>query len=636
MTPARPNANKMNPKTLLISALCLSFLLGTGASWAADTATTMVAKVIESFCEGEEDCSIKNRNNDLKELKELAKEEELPFGNLYLFMYRNIAEGPQEAAVKELAGLRGRLDYNKSELSALMMDGDISVITKKRTERGKNNPSAEDLAASEARIDSAAAAEAAESQDPFFTEWMYRAYAAEGSASNADIINSDPSQSAILKEYNYLRQLYEEEVALQRKFRRLGYQSIAAEMFMNNDRGDSANIDLLYDLDLIHYLMFNQHMELPDRSGDVTLSSEDSEDEEMNLPKTPDQNAEVILSEVSENACMEDEALRNAIDTFTATPPEFTAEDLPGENNASGKTGAGSGSSSGSDSSSGSSDTSAEVQSGKDAFEDALDALASTPGDWTRSLPCNEIFCVKINLVTDTENPVVKTQPASANCIACHTGYILASMEETLSKSLNPNKVSMNVMEDATCKQGSKDIRLDINVYAVARPIVLDPGDEIDETPDQNIADLKAKWVGISGIPIPGAYDRPRNNVERAVVKDEIKDAIKEARKLEAGKTNSDAACDALFNLAGSSLAGASKLDEAAEACTAAREAIVQENQEIFDSMTFQSQMDFDGTLYSQMSAELIKLMQFFEAFEEPLNQSQEILNKILTEKNYC
>ena len=86
-------------------------------------------------------------------------------------------------------------------------------------------------------------------------------------------------QQSILNEYNVLVDKYQAELELQRDFRKLSYESIASEMFFNGDLGDSANIDILHDLDLAHYVLFGSTIDYPDRSGGEPVSLASVEEE---------------------------------------------------------------------------------------------------------------------------------------------------------------------------------------------------------------------------------------------------------------------------------------------------------------------------------------------------------------------
>lgn len=383
---------------------------------------------------------------DLEAMSDLSLSEE-PFSNLYLFMYQNVKLGPQRAAITELALHE---PYSEDELERLFLDGSLSVV-----------------------------------QDYFEDAGL------------------TISQSAVSEEYSRLLADFDEELNFQINNATVAYEALAQEIFMNGDLSDSANIDLLYELDLVHYLLFGSFMELPDRADgeeeSVQLTSEAGEAELA-------RRVRILLSSEEEDSalvCNDDEDLRDALAAYEEavliSPEDYEgvssgAELTPVEDDVSERV----------------KGESMEDVAGRSveepvSREDLLDAISGTPGNWSRGLPCNDIFCITVNLVTqEGDSDVVTADYAPTdNSVAAHIAYIAARMDETVEGGLQANKVPMNWGEDGTCKESGNDIEVDLNVYLVKKPISLSPGDDIEELPTQSVQELHDDLLALKAIPNP-------------------------------------------------------------------------------------------------------------------------------------
>jgi len=557
-------------------------------------------------------------NKDTKELKKLSDvgEDELAFENMYLFMYENIKRGPEEAALEELSKRTKRwfVGYSVKELEAIVLDGDVSEIIERRQEK-----------AIAAQVDGAiedseaAAKESAEWIDNYIAENDYsdsmedflRGYHEDYVLTEAlteEDATESYTQETILEEYSFLREEYEKELEFQRDNRKIAYQTLANEIFYNNDLSDSANIDILYDLDLINYLLFNEYIAYPDRSsgGSVQLASERSEPA-VQLAQEEDDEEE----EFSSYACLEDETLREALEAFEeyeeTLEEEESEEDADEEEEEEEVTEDEDGTSI--------SDTTVEGQN-LDDLDDLISALTGEKGDWSRSLPCGEIFCITINLVTE-EGDSIRVEESfdkEANCIACHTSYIKERLQDTMSKSLVPSKVSMNWFEDATCKEAGKFVNLDLNVYGIKVPITLDPNDDTEEIPQSEIDDLKTKLIGYGGFSFPGGS------------------------KTTLGSTLKDIECDAILNLIETGDVQ-KDVDQAIAKCTKAGDIIEEQLDEIIEEFIYEATASNDDALYQQVAAELYTMLLYFESFNDALHDTYEDgpapLSSLMS-KGYC
>lgn len=587
---------------------------------------------------------------DTKELENLAANEELPFGNLYLFMLQNIINGPEDAAIETLSdqylGIAGGVKYTEEELRSVVLEGDTQVIIDKYTTLAQQAGYATDEEREAKRAESDAQMEEFMNSNDFsattegYLQWKY-GKTTQYKAIRAEDYYSVLSQTGLFAEFNSLSEAYKKELEFQRNGRKASYEALASEMFFNNDLEDSANIDILYDLDLIHYLLFGEYITYPDRSegGDVSLASDPSE--ELDFPdaltavatpapslsrEEPEEDVEVVLAAttaVDPYTCTEDDALVDALEAYEEDPPETGLEeaeetsidyDLGDDDDDSEEEDDEETGDDDDDNSSDEGEEETDVAGAMEALDEFITALEGQVGDWTRSLPCGEVFCIEVKVITETDDPEVADYEETENCIACHTQYISERMQETTSKSLVPSKVSMNWFEDATCKEAGNDVGIDLNIYAIKKPIDLDPGDDIDEEAQKDIDDLKTRLFGVSAIPLPGDS------------------------KTILGTTLSELECSALLNI--NDIAGTNRsIDELMDECKEQAEAIEEETAEIYEEFTFDVNADNLNTLYGQVSQELYTMLLYFRNFQEGLKatyESEDAPLSSLIAKGYC
>lgn len=573
---------------------------------------------------------------DPKELNSLASNTEGAFQNLYLFMFQNVTKGPSDAAIEALQDRlkeKKKRDYTEDELRAIVIEGSIQPVIEKMQAVASAVASDPNYLATQDERLAAQDEEYAEfsSSNDFgdtlggFYDWYYAEYVAGDVLTKEDTLSSVP-QKTIMDEYTYLVELYQNEVDLQREYRKLAYESIADEMFFNNDLGDSADIDILHDLDLAHQVLFGSNITYPDRSSgeDVSLASE--QDFLSELPGDSEAPVEEDLLEVeplvtlssdtvSPYTCFDDEALRLALEDYYATDttgqldlpestivyPSLENDEDPGQD-------------SGDDDDDDEEDTpQEEVDRGLQALDGFITELSGQQGDWTRSLPCSDIFCITVELVSDTEDPVVSSGYSETdNCVLCHLAYINKRMSQTLDKSLVASKPSQNWFEDATCKEAGSEISLDLNIYTIAMPIELDPGDDIEDTPAKEIEALKDTLTEIGAIPSP---DTTQFN-----------------------KTLADLECESVVNLYEASDTPVT-LDTAQDACITAASNVQARVDEAYLKMKFEAAVGDGNTLYEQASGELYSMLLIFRNIQDGLKKTYVEDSAPLTtliKKPYC
>ncbi len=574
---------------------------------------------------------------DTKELENLASTE-VPFSNLYLFMLQNVNEGPTDDAIEEIAN---RYGYTEDEIESIVLRGSAKeIIEKKQTEAQEAEIAENAQQLADAQVQADADMEEFLASNDFgenteeYLRWYYEEYEAPPSQGE---LETRLTSEFLLNEYNVLSDAFDAELAFQQENRRLGYEALASEMFFNNDLSDSANIDILYDLDLIHYLMFGDFITYPDRSGDEDVETA-SEEEEPVLFKTPEQTDTVDLAEeepVNPYVCYGDEDLANALTAYEEAPPD-TSDALPedeGSSNIDYNIGDDDEESAPDVEDSGDDDDDSSVDSGGgeaesnpyevdlgSAFEKLDDLLSSfedfNKSNWTRNLPCNDVYCIEVKFVSESDDAEVDTDryEETENCIACHIQFIKERLEETMSKSLVPSKITMNWFEDATCKDAGKMINLDLNVYAIKKPIDLDPGDDTDDIANEDINEFKTKLFGIAGLPLPGGT------------------------KTTLGKTKAEQDCQSILNLHETSKTERA-IDDLLNQCEEAADETAAEIQTAFEEFKMESYSQSTSELYGQVSQELYSMLLYFQTFQEGLQASylteDAPLANLLT-KGYC
>jgi len=595
-------------KRLLLLSFGILFSASIGVALSRYTLAFTDTATITSLIFEQAGISVPTDTTDPKQLETLALSDGVPFQNLYLFMYQNVLEGPEAAALKLLSSqyLDG-LQFTEDELQSIVLNADTSAILEKRQAQADASQSSTDV---QSQTDAKNASDAEFQQylddnEGEFSEstlaYLTAAYAVrmQPQVAGEEDVTKSITQDGLLNTYNAITEAYQEELDLQRDNRKLAYEALASEMFLNNDLTDSANIDLLYDLDLAHYVLFGTMITYPDRSGDEEVQTASVPESFMrDAFSEPDSDVELSSEDVvSPYACLDDETLRSALDTFAVDGSEATAETPSAESTLSYPDPAQVAEDSGAspENLEVATEAAEETKQGLEALQGFLTQLAGTKGDWTRSLPCGDIFCITVKLVDGSEEDVSSTDYAETdNCVACHLSYISKSMTETTDHSLVAGKISKNWFEDATCKEAGNKVNLDINVYAIKKAIDLDPGDETDDAPNTDVQDLKTSLLHVGGFP------------------------TKDAPETILGKTPADIECESILKL--NTIAGSPQnLSDVQSSCQEAAAAVQQEIKNVFDQSQLQGMVQNQATLYQQVSAELYKMAITFRNFQDGL-----------------
>jgi len=256
------------------------------------------------------------------------------------------------------------------------------------------------------------------------------------------------------------------------------------EIFANGDTGDSG-FDVLYDLEILECLLFAECEAESIGGGNFPTTtrpssaigggggSDDEDEEEADETSTDSSSSGSSGSsgtdgEVSdevedeeeafdENACAVDDELQEALEApaadevADAEDADADAEDADADDEDPDDADDGSDTDDSDDDSSG---------------DDDLPEAASNWEDPNPSL-CGDVFCLVIRL-TNNEDP---TYLEEDNCVKCHVDFIVKAFEDTNSTSLNPSKVSGNLMEPSLCKRSLLQGGINISFIPIKVPI---------------------------------------------------------------------------------------------------------------------------------------------------------------------
>lgn len=493
--------------------------------------------------------------NNASGLKDISNDE-LPFNNLYLYMYKNIKEAPTNAAIDELTTITS---YGKEDLEKIIFDGDLKIIK--------------------------------------------------------DTISPDGPASIeqISQEFNYINDKYQDELEFQIENRRLLYASLANEIFMNGDLSDSAGVDLINDLNEINKLIFGEDLEQPDRGGseEVVLASEELFGPVLSKVKRESDEEENNAEEAELMICSEDQELADEIAEYEENHPEEDSGDSDSGTDDGSDSGDADGSGDSDDSSengsgsTGSGGTSSEEKYSEEAFDEFLTEISGNLGNWSRELPCGEVFCITVKLVSPADDETAEEKyEDTTNCIACHISYIKQRMDQTTSESLVPSRVSTNFLEDSTCKEAGGKVTSSMHVYAIPMPILQDQNDKTDENAAKNVDELEQNLYEVGGLTLPEDADQ------------KTPDEMDQERIISTHPVSTQ--------------------EEIIAESLRAAEMRAEEIQETFELFELQTQLQNSNDIYEQFSAELAVFAAYFVNFQNQIRLTyNDALGKLL-DKPYC
>lgn len=240
------------------------------------------------------------------------------------------------------------------------------------------------------------------------------------------------------------------------------------EMFANGDESDSG-FDLLVDLDVIQAILFNKEIQsMPGQGGGGGGRDSDSgASDQSSAPENPAQESQNNSNTPAVAKKPSAQAPVDASKVDCPTDSGLNAE-IEKERNLDRANGAPQLDEKGNDPSASTTDTTETTE--------PEPIKAAKAGDWHRELPCDDVFCIKLELRYKTESSFT----VSDNCVLCHVQKINESFNKLLSHNLVPNKITGNLLEGPKCKDALyKANWLTSNIIVIGQPILTPPNDDL-------------------------------------------------------------------------------------------------------------------------------------------------------------
>lgn len=187
--------------------------------------------------------------------------------------------------------------------------------------------------------------------------------------------------------------------------------------------------------------------------------------------------------------CPLDQAFNNAVAAARERDRRQTAQAGAGGNAGAGQ---GAGGNVGADGNAG---AGGAAGNGGGAAQENVPVAAEPAANWKRPLPCDGVFCLKIDTVYKTDSSYLP----SDNCIACHFEKINDAFKKTLDHNLVPSKVTGNLLEAPKCKRSLLNLKQ--NIILIPTPIITPPNDDVIVKGDflKNIMDAFEKYYSNPG-----------------------------------------------------------------------------------------------------------------------------------------
>lgn len=326
---------------------------------------------------------------------------------------------------------------------------------------------------------------------------------------------------ALQKEYDVEKEISQMEAEMESEI-------TSAEIFANGDTGDSG-FDLLYDLNVIHLILFGEPAYLlggagpgaPAGAAEINVGSlgeepgisvslakkakkkvisrkggagrEQAAGEEQGASAQAGAEAGEAAAEPSSifspEQCYSDNDLEKAVENYESLiDPAAEQAGIERGGDAEGGQGRSGGAGGRQRSGAGTGQGGSSGETGEE--EEIQPAQAS---DWSRENPCNSFFCLIIEARMKTES----SRPPTANCIACHVEKINDAYAKTVRRNLIPAKAAGNLLEMPRCKAGfSLPDFMNLNVVLLPSPILTPPNDDfvIKSDPFKAIAEFWKKY----------------------------------------------------------------------------------------------------------------------------------------------
>ena len=474
---------------------------------------------------------------------------------------------------------------------------------------------------------------------------------------------SQESQNKVMKN---IEDQFERELDIERLKSNLENIAFRNEIFVNGYTGDSG-FDLIVDLEIIEKILFAEPQSVSTKvenneeetleidfvktlSDLISATDENSEEEnqtsaenenskegtqtqtegsnpeEDDQTQTEDKNSETNFSgeelSTNPNLCFADSQLQNAFEEYLSENQinaEIDSQENSEENNPNNDN-------SSENNKAENNEKDNEEESYDETTSDGLikkldDLMSNLKGadDWTKSLFCEDFFCLKVSFQNndDQEDKTLVYNIGDA-CISCHIQFVLENFYELISHSLIPNKVTGNILEAPKCKKAFAEVSPGMNITLIKKPSLTPKNDELVN----NNEDIKKQLKEMFTYKAP-AYDdinpTPMSVEEQIAKKDFTPAYAKIDKKLAQLSENSFTSLAADMN----------KVRDIVEAQT----------KEKFDKLALEGQIQITADSFQAIEYEMLQMNAYFQSFFDLWNQIGVIEGnpcKRLTEKQNC
>lgn len=313
---------------------------------------------------------------------------------------------------------------------------------------------------------------------------------------NIDALKFKPGETTteqVIQQYSKIFNDFQNDLSVEQTRSDLTEETKPSEIFTDGDTSNS-DFDLLYDLNIIEIILFNQASASQFGGAFVSPPFELIDEEEIQeieelfeLEEIEEEIPKAFVEEgIEPLACFDDTTLDDALDDFAAQEAAADIEEIVEE----------------------------------DITEiDGFPAATADPWENVDLCPDGAFFCIDILF----DSSKAKLYKKDDNCVACHVEKINEALDKLLQKPLSPNKMTGNLYEASKCKKSFTNLPANISVILKAVPAL--------QPQNQNIyhnTNIEREWLKYNERTKPYWYEtnpNPRQPLEDRMTQRILKNA---------------------------------------------------------------------------------------------------------------